>query len=293
MRLSTDVASAWKQRLRTRRATSRTPAGETVEVTVERLSYLDTLATVRAFYLDLSQWALDDPCRWARWVAPCPIGQDELTRRKAVRQRKARMDARTRERLPVLPVLVRTVDQWRKDGAVLLAAARAAEPGEIFTAVGESLVRASRPHAAGNNVWAEDPITGTQRCVSREEEHAFWAWAIVEVLRHTGLRVEELLELSHYSLVQYRLPTTGELIPLLQIAPSKTDTERLLVVSPELADVLSSVICRIRDKNGAVPLVRARDPHEHLWLASSPRLFQRRHGAEHHADQRWDGEHLA
>ena len=30
------------------------------------------------------------------------------------------------------------------------------------------------------------------------------------------------------------------LVPLLQIAPSKTDTERLLVVSPELADVLSA-----------------------------------------------------
>jgi hypothetical protein len=63
-----------------------------------------------------------------------------------------------------------------------------------------------------------------------EEERAFWTWAIVEVLRSTGVRIEELLEISHYSLVQYKLPATGELIPLLQIAPSKTDMERLLVV---------------------------------------------------------------
>jgi hypothetical protein len=65
---------------------------------------------------------------------------------------------------------------------------------------------------------------------SREEEHAFWAFAAVEVLRATGVRIEELTELSHHSLVQYRLPTTGEVVPLLQIAPSKTDAERLLEV---------------------------------------------------------------
>lgn len=35
---------------------------------------------------------------------------DALENRKVQRLRKARMDARTRERLPVLPILVRTVD---------------------------------------------------------------------------------------------------------------------------------------------------------------------------------------
>ena len=64
----------------------------------------------------------------------------------------------------------------------------------------------------------------------------------MQVLRHTGIRIEELTELSHHSFIQYKLPATGELIPLLQIAPSKTDTERLLVISPELADVLSEII---------------------------------------------------
>ena len=65
-----------------------------------------------------------------------------------------------------------------------------------------------------------------------------------------SVRIEELLEISHHSLVQYRLPGTGELIPLLQIVPSKTDTERLLVVSPELADVLSVIIRRVRGDTG-------------------------------------------
>ena len=54
----------------------------------------------------------------------------------------------------------------------------------------------------------------------------------MEVLRHTGIRIEELTELSHHSFVQYRDPATGGLVPLLQIAPSKTDAERLLVIAP-------------------------------------------------------------
>jgi len=100
------------------------------------------------------------------------------------------------------------------------------------------------------------------------------------VLRTTGVRVEELLELNHHSLVQYRLPTTGQIVRLLQILPSKTDTERLLVVSPELAEVLSAIISRIRLRSGAVPLVSAYDPRERLWSPPAPVLFQRRIGTE-------------
>src|SRR6266852_5407284 len=89
-----------------------------------------------------------------------------------------------------------------------------------------------------------------------------------------------LVKTQDHSLVQYHLPSTGELVPLLHIPPSKTDAERLLVVSPELADVLSAIICRIRDNDGAVPLVVAYDMHELLWLPPMPLLFQRRYGAE-------------
>ena len=281
LRLTPEVTEAWKRRLRTKKVVTR--AGpDMIQARVERFSYLEVLATVRAFYLDLSEWALEDPARWAAWVAPCPVRRHELSRRKFVRQRKARMDARTRERLPVLPQLVRAADQWRKDAAALLEAGRAAFPGEAFSAAGQHLVRSAtiRPRIEGN-VWAEDPATGGRRLLNRDEEHAFWAWAVIEVFRFTGLRVEELLELSHYSLVKYRLPTTGETVPLLQVAPSKTDTERLLVVCPELADVLGEVIGRVRGPDGAVRLVRAWDFHEHVFLPPSPLLFQHRVGPEH------------
>ena len=282
LRLSRETAAAWKQRLRTRAKTV-TSGGKKTVVEVERLSYLDVLSSVRSFYLDLAEWALQDPARWGPWVAPCPVSADDLDRRKAVRRRKARMDARTRDRLPVLPVLVRAADQWRKDALALLEAGRQARPGEEFTAAGQTLIRSVRPHAAPGNIWAQDQAGGRHRFLNLEEEHAFWAWAAIEVLRMTGCRVEELTELCHHSLVQYRLPGTGELVPLLQIAPSKTDMERLILVSPELADVLSAVICRVRGRDGTVPLVRARDQYELIWLPPSPLLFQRRVRTEHHA----------
>jgi hypothetical protein len=55
------------------------------------------------------------------------------------------------------------------------------------------------------------------------------------------------------------------------------------VVSPELAEVLSAVIRRVRCNNGAIPLVSAYDHHERLWLPPLPLLFQRRVGCEHRA----------
>ncbi len=245
---------------------------------VERIGYRDCLTPVRALYLDLCQWAIEDPSRWAQWAAPCPVGQEEISQRKFQRHRKARMDARTRERLPVLPVLVRTVDARRRNAIAVLHAARDTLPGQSFTVAGETLTRSIT--RTTEMVWADDPATGSRRDLGHEEDHAFWAWAAVEILRLTGCRVEELLEISHHSLIQYRLPTSGEIVPLLQIVPSKTDEERLLVVSPELADVLSTVIRRIREPDGTVPLVAVYDRYECVWRPPAPVLFQRRFPSE-------------
>ncbi len=230
LRLPVDVAAAWKQRLRTVAKTVRGPGGKPAEVSVPRVNYRECLTPVRAFYLDLAHWAVDDPARWGPWVAPCPVGSEEISRRRDKRRRKSRMDARTRERLPVLPVLARTVNQRRAKAAELLEAARQARPGQQLTAAGQTLIRSIVPAASPGKVWTHDPATGKRRDLGKEEEHAFWAFAAVEVLRATGIRIEELTELSHHSLVQYRLPGTGELVPLLQIAPSKTDAERLLPI---------------------------------------------------------------
>ena len=96
------------------------------------------------------------------------------------------------------------------------------------------------------SVTAENLITGKTVDLTRREDKAFWAWAIVETLRLSGVRLEELLEITHLALVSYRLPDSGEVVPLLQIVPSKGDEERLLLVDPELASVLATVITRLR-----------------------------------------------
>jgi integrase len=137
--------------------------------------------------------------------------------------------------------------------------------------------------SAVTKVWAEEPDTGRRRDLGHEEEYAFWGWATVEILRSTGIRIEELSELSHHSVIQYRLPTTGEVVPLLQIAPSKTDSERLLVVSPELAEVLAMIIHRVRGVDGTIPALPAYDTREKVWQHPAPLLFQRRYGHEHRA----------
>ena len=272
LHLPPDVAAEWKQR-----ALTTTVAGKTQL----RATGLEVLTVVRAFYLDIAEWALEDPARWGPWAAPCPVRGDELARRKELSRRKARMDQRTRERLPVLPALVASADAQRRASGERLEAAMAAGPGQTFTAGGQTLRRsvlAIGPRSV--RIWADDRGIGKRRDLTLEEHRGFWSWAVVEVLRHTGIRVEELTELSHHSLVQYSVPSAGELIPLLHIAPSKTDQERLLVVSPELADVLSAIISRIRDPSGAVPLVISFDIHEKTWNPPMPLLLQRRLGTE-------------
>ena len=275
LHLAPEVAAGWRDRLRSKQSAG--PQPDTGEP-IPRISYRSCLVKVRAFYLDVSQWALEDPARWAPWVAPCPVGRD-VEHRKLKRHRKARMDARTRERLPVLPVLVATVERRRAAAARLLAAAHTVEPGHAFTASGQQLTRLN---VRSGRLMVSDPA-GHRRDLRHEEEYAFWAWAAVNVLRLSGIRIEELMEITHHSLIRYRLPTTGEIVPLLQIAPSKTDAERLLVVSPELADVLSTVITRVRDDAGRVPPVSAYDWHECLWRPPAPVLFQRRFRAENRA----------
>ncbi len=280
LQLPREVATAWKQRVLTRTTTG--PGGD-VRLTSPRLDGRSVLTAVRAFYLDLAEWAEDNPARWGPWAVRCPVSAGDVSHKKDRAHRKARMDHRTRERLPVLPALVSWVADERDRTAELLAAASRTEPGALFTAASTTLRRTVMRTDTTGRVWAEDPNTGTRRDLSFEEHRGFWTWAMVEVLRHTGIRIEELTELCHHSLIQYRLPGTGELIPLLQISPSKTDTERLLVISPELADALSAIIARIRGGQPHVPLVVSYDKNERVYNPPMPLLFQWRRRLENRA----------
>jgi integrase len=273
LKLPRDVAAAWKQRVMTRTKTTAGSDGQEVQTVTARLDGRSVLTAVRAFYLDIAEWADDDP-RWVPHAVRCPVSASDASHKKDRSRRKSRMDQRTRERLPVLPALVAWADAEQKAAAGRLQAARDTPAGSLFTAGGQTLRRAVMKTQTTGRIWAEGPATGKRRDLTFEEHRAFWCWAMIEVLRHTGIRIEELTELSHHSLIQYRLPATAELIPLLQIAPSKTDQERLLVVSPELADVLSAIMRRIRGTAAAVPLVVSYDKNERVYHPPMPLLFQ-------------------
>src|SRR5664279_503522 len=238
--LAPEVAAAWKQRVLVKTTRTVDADGRSTEAQHLRSDGRAQLGQVRAFYLDIAQWAMEEPVRWGRWAAPCPIRQEDLGRMQEIRRRKSRMDQRTRERLPALPALVARVHTRARVGAERLRAAQAVGHGEQFTCQGQILHRAPLRSGSTAKIWSEDPVTGARRDLTGEEDRAFWTWAAIETLRHTGIRVEELTELSHHSLVQYTPPTSTERIPLLQIAPSKTDTDRLLGTGSGDTDLTSS-----------------------------------------------------
>ncbi|MET9987456.1 tyrosine-type recombinase/integrase [Streptomyces rochei] len=277
LNLTPEVASAWKQRSHTWVEKRRQPDGSLRETVTTRANVASIMLSVRAFYLDIAQWAIDEPARWGPWAAPCPVNNADVAVVKHNKRRKARMDHRTRERLPALPIVVRAAAALHHDARARIKALKETSPGGSFTVLGETFIRAAKE----GSTWAFRSTTGHRFDMALVESRTFWAWAMVEFLQHTGVRIEEMLETSHHSLIQYKLPTTGEIVPLLQIAPSKTDEERIILVSPELADVLSAIISRVRDpRTGAVPYVASYDEAEKTWNPQMPLLFQWRRSGE-------------
>lgn len=266
LQLTDSVAQGWKTRIRT------LPNGK------PRRTVHTALFTVRAFYLDLLQWSLEDPARWAQWAAPCPVGQADIRGYvKETRQRQARMQQRTRTLIPVLPQLITAAEDQLIQAGRLLAAVRQAAPGEEFVVDGLRYRRTGR----GGSTWRPTAMfvtpldePGPRFDAERWEDNAFWTWAVIEVLRRTGTRIEELLELTHVSLRQYQAPT-GEMVPLLQISPSKTDRERVIPADPDLVSVLARIIRRIKNDDGKVPLLQRYDSYERLFGPPLPHLFQR------------------
>ncbi len=271
LRLDPEVAQAWKERL----ACIRDAGGHPVR---PRVNFRSELVFVRAFYQDIARWAADDPARWAPWVAPSPVKGAECATKKSRSGVKSRMDQRTRAQLPLLPALLRAVEHQRQDAEERISTARDTQAGDVFSVTGQEFRRCRQ--GPSGRVYVTEAATGKRRNLTHEDEAAFWSWATVEVLRATGIRIEEMLELAHHSFIAYTLPTTGEIVPMLQVAPSKTDSERLLLVSPELAEVLTAIIFRVRAGNAALPLVSAYDVFEQTWSAPMPFLFQRRYGSE-------------
>ncbi|MER7244669.1 tyrosine-type recombinase/integrase [Kribbella sp. NPDC000426] len=247
-----------------------------------RLRPESIVATVRSFYLDLQSWAVEEPERWAQWAAPCPVppgtGRSSRAGQRRVTERVA---DRIRQRQPWLPTLVEHVERQHARLRELLGVAGEIPAGAEFTYAGCVYQRTDTEHdrqmVARGQIHVrvkETSSPGELTNLTLAEDAAFWTWACVETLRHTGLRIEELLELSQLSIRQYERPN-GELIGLLVIAPSKTDRERVIPMSAELFHVIAAVIGRHTTAGRSIRVVRRWDPHERVWSAPMPFLFQR------------------
>ena len=82
LKLPRDVAAAWKQRVMTRTMTRPGPDGEPVTTTAPRRDGRSVLTAVRAFYLDIAEWADDDPARWGPHAVRCPVTASEASHKK-------------------------------------------------------------------------------------------------------------------------------------------------------------------------------------------------------------------
>ncbi len=265
------VIAAWKQR------------NEVLPDGRPRKNFNELFMVVRSFYLDLLQWAVEDPDRWARYACPSPISAADMRAyRNVLLHRQARMHARTRTLGPLLPRFLTDMRAHRAFARRLLTEAAACPDGGTFTLDGRTYRRLPSPGAESTRRLGSPPLrvqpvgapdARVTNCHDLEDA-AFWAWAVIEVLRLTGVRSEELLELTHLSIHRYAMPD-GQRVLLLQIAPSKRDRERVLPICPELSHVLAEIVARIRNRDGAVPVVQRFDPLEKMLSAPLPYLFQR------------------
>ena len=189
------------------------------------------LIAVRAFDPQIAIGNVRQRRHWAQWAAPCFLTR-EPTRNgtgKHKRRVQAKYHQKTRQILPSMPQLLDTVDQQRRAQAELLAAAKTVEFGERFTFYGVEYERpALRALTKGSykpsgRTWITNLVTGKREDQDHKEDFAFWTWAIVNTFYYTGIRLEELSEITATALFTYRLPDGGGIIPLLQIVPSKTD----------------------------------------------------------------------
>jgi len=249
----------------------------------------------RGMYRDLAEWSHDEPARWGPWVAPCPVSRHESKNAsKAKRRQQSRMQNRTRALTTLLPALITEAIRRRDWSARLLAAAQQASHGQRFVVDGSefklhqpppryyerdrpSLLRASIISAA-----ADLPFIRVNRHglvdITAAEADGFWAWAVIETLRHTGIRIEELLELTQLSLRHYTAATTGTLVPLLHIVPSKNDLERLIPMTPELVTVLVAVQRRAKGASDRIALSVRYDPTEKLPCRRAGTVLTARRG---------------
>ena len=132
---------------------------------------------------------------WARWVTTCPVPRSTMNQvGKAKRRVRERVHATVRTLQPLLPALVEKVSADHQRWSTCFNAPTVPVTGRSY--VGTRSIRAyirvrttvACATSTNNGVRVRDDQTGRFIEVHRKEDSSFWSWAVVETLRHGGLR---------------------------------------------------------------------------------------------------------
>jgi site-specific recombinase XerD len=113
----------------------------------------------------------------------------------------------------------------------------------------------------------------------RAERDTFWDWALLELLLTSGLRVEEVSELTALDVLKRRLPD-GRIYYMLHIKPSKYDRARVIPIGDGLGRVIAEITTHVKAfyRSDSVPPCDRRDNTAKVPLPTAPYLLQ---GAGH------------
>jgi len=255
---------------------------------VDRESLGHALSRIRIFNERAYQVALDsEKPEWLRVVNPFPFTDATVQRmmEKEKKQRSTNMFGRIRNRMVILPTLLEASSSYLRSAEELSAAAVQTAEGDSFEHHGTIYTRrtpkltdtsahATARERLGLLVKSTTAVSGVY-FIDLEvlKNRALRAHAFVATARHTGLRLEEILELTRDSITTSDI--YGNPVTALNTSPSKLDTSRTIPLHKEAVAALVALIEDLKRHNGGrMPLAYRYDRIENLVLPAKPYLFQ-------------------
>lgn len=223
------------------RETTRQPDGN---VTTSAHAFL---INARTFFADICTWATEEGSPFAEYAPPVvPLTRHDFLD-VGFRQARLRRDAR---------MTATVLDLEREMPNIRAFALR-------------------RWHEAEQTLVARP---GDRRALAAETT-SFWDWALVELLVTSGLRVEEVCELTTFDVLRRQL-LDGKIYYLLHVKPSKLGGARTIPIGDGLGRVIAEIVRHVRRfyATDHVPACDRRDDHELRPLPRAPYLLQ---GAGH------------
>lgn len=238
------------------------------------------IQTVRRFY-ELAQLTVEEAPEYEDLLGPFPIPRTvaNALSRKYRKQARSRLHSQIRDRITTLEQLVPAAQWLASEAQTLLSLAQDTPEGKRFEHRG---IQYSR-HTTPTHPDSPRPLIqirridgpGTPRDVARIAHRAARTRAFVVLLRHTGIRREEAIEVAQDDLGFAMID--GAKVPSLYVGPSKTDTSRTVALHPEAIEALVDLIQSHSEMYGEVPIAIRKDHYERVTLPPRRYLFQNFH----------------